>query len=187
MITRLRRLFAVAAALFTTLTLHAAEPGKPLLTWPDQSPQGWEKSAPESASIPFAQLGAEAASSITATKDGPLTLRLANPTGLSSALSTSLRFGGQSYTIDKSPPTVVSVTRHTPSGQNTNATTHTFRVICSEAVTLNAPATSHFQVVPVNGTNIVGTMQSVTGSGGTRDVTVNLTSGTGEFRLRVLD
>ncbi len=123
----------------------------------------------------------------TGATDGLLTLNLANATGLSAAISTSLPFTGQSYTIDKTPPNVLSVTRLTPSGQNTNATTVTFRVTYSETVALNTPEASHFQVIPVNGSNIVGTVTGVTGTTNTRDVTVNLTSGTGEFRLRVLD
>jgi hypothetical protein len=123
----------------------------------------------------------------TGSTDGTLTLNLANATGLSTTISTALPFAGDSYTIDKTAPTVQSVTRLTPLGQNTNATTVTFRVTYSEPVALNAPATSRFQVVPVNGSNIVGTVTGVTGSTNTRDVTVNLTSGTGEFKLRVLD
>jgi hypothetical protein len=123
----------------------------------------------------------------TGATDGALTLTLANSTGLSAAISTSLPFAGETYTIDKTPPTVVSVTRLTPTVQNTNLTTVTFRVAYSEPVALNAPAANRFQVVPVNGSNVVGTVTGVTGSGDTRDVTVNLTSGTGEFRLRVID
>lgn len=123
----------------------------------------------------------------TGSTDGTLTLNLANATGLSAAISNTLPFTGQSYTIDKTPPTVLSVTRLTPTGQSTNLTTVTFRVTYSEPVTLNAPATSRFQVVPVNGSTIVGTVTGVTGSGNTRDVTVNLTSGVGEFKLRVID
>lgn len=123
----------------------------------------------------------------TGSTDGTLTLNLANATGLSATISTSLPFAGQSYTMDKTPPTVVSVTRLTPSGQNTNLTTLTFRVTYSEPVTLNPPETARFQVVPVNGSTIVGTVTGVTGTGDKRDVTVNLTSGLGEFKLRVID
>lgn len=123
----------------------------------------------------------------TGATDGTLTLNLANATGLSSAISTSLPYAGESYTIDKTAPTVVSITRLTPTGQNTNLTTLTFRVTYSEPVTLTAPETSHFQVVPVNSSTIVGTVTGVTGTGNTRDVTVNLTSGVGEFTLRVVD
>jgi len=123
----------------------------------------------------------------TGSTDGPLTLNLANDTGLSSTISTTLPYAGQSYTIDKSPPTVLSVTRMTPSNQTTNLTTVTFLVTYSEPVSLNAPETGHFAVIPVNGSDIVGSVTSVTGSGATRQVTVNLTSGLGEFRLRVID
>jgi uncharacterized delta-60 repeat protein len=86
--------------------------------------------------------------------------------------------------IDTTAPTVTSIVRQTPSGQTTALTTVTFLVTYSEPV-LNA-STSNFSVVAVNST-IVGTVQSVTGSGNTRAVTVNITSGTGEFRLRALN
>lgn len=123
----------------------------------------------------------------TGSTDGPLTLNLANATGLSAPLSTPLPFVGESYTLDKTPPQVVSVTRQNPTGQTTASTTLTFRVTYTEPVTLTAPEATHFQIVPVNGSNIVGTITGVTGGGSTRDVTVDITSGTGEFRLRVID
>jgi hypothetical protein len=104
----------------------------------------------------------------TGSTDGTLTLNLANSTGLSSAISTTLPFAGDSITMDKTPPTVLSVTRLTPTGQNTNLTTVTFRVTYSEPVALNNPETARFQVVPVNGSTIVGTVTGVTGSGATR-------------------
>jgi len=125
----------------------------------------------------------------TGSTDGTLTLNLANSTGLSSAISTTLPFAGDSITMDKTPPTVLSVTRLTPAGQTTNLTTVVFRVTYSEPVNINASATNRYQVVAVNGSNIVGTVQSVSGTNGTntRDVTVQLNSGTGEFKLRVID
>jgi hypothetical protein len=124
---------------------------------------------------------------VTTGNDGTLTLNLANSTGLSAPISTSLPYAGESYTIDKTPPHVVSVTRQNPAGQATSSTTLIFRVTYSEPVTLDAPETSHFQLVAVNGSNVIGTVTGVAGSGSTRDVTVNITSGTGEFRLRVVD
>ena len=75
----------------------------------------------------------------------------------------------------------------TPSNQTTNLTTVTFLVTYSEPVTLNLPEAGHFAVVPVGGSTIVGSVTGVTGSGATRQVTVNLASGLGEFRLRVID
>ncbi|MBL9142034.1 MAG: hypothetical protein JNM99_00010 [Verrucomicrobiaceae bacterium] len=123
----------------------------------------------------------------TGSTDGTLTLRLANASGLSPSISTSLPYDGQSYTMDKTPPTVLSVVRQTPTGQNTSANSVTFRVTYSEPVALNATEASHFSIVSVNGGTITGTIASVTGTGSTRDVTVNITGGTGEFRLRVID
>ncbi len=94
-----------------------------------------------------------------------------------------------SYTwvVDTTPPQVLSVTRLSPTGQAVSATTVTFRVTYSEAVTLNAPAAARYAVVPVGGSSSTGTVTGVTGTGATRDVTVSITGGTGEFRLRVVD
>ncbi len=123
----------------------------------------------------------------TGSTDGTLTLNLANATGLSAAISTSLPYAGQSYTIDKTAPTVLSVVRLSPTGQQTNNVSVVFRVTYSEPVALNAPTASRFAVMPVGGSTITGTVAGVSGTGDTRDVTVNLSGGTGEFRLRVLD
>ena len=84
--------------------------------------------------------------------------------------------------IDTTAPTITSIVRLTPSGQTTASNTVTFRVTYSEPVTV--PGASNFAVVAVNGSSIVGTVNGVTGTGTTRDVTVSITSGTGEFRLR---
>ena len=84
--------------------------------------------------------------------------------------------------IDTTAPTITSIVRLTPTGQTTPSNVVTFRVTYSEPVTV--PGTSNFAVVAVNSSNIVGTVTGVTGSGTTRDVTVTITSGTGEFRLR---
>ena len=119
---------------------------------------------------------------VTTVGDGTLTLSLANATGLSLGVSTTLPFAGQTYTIDTTPPTIVSINRLTPTGQTTASNSVTFRVTYSEPVTV--PGTTNFAVVAVNGSSIVGTVTSITGTGTTRDVTVSITSGTGEFRLR---
>ncbi|GAA5139221.1 hypothetical protein GCM10023213_19520 [Prosthecobacter algae] len=91
------------------------------------------------------------------------------------------------WTVDTTPPQVLSVTRLSPSAQAVSSATVTFRVTYSEAVTLNAPATSRYAVVPVSGSSITGTVTGVSGTGNIRDVTVSITGGTGEFRLRVVD
>jgi hypothetical protein len=122
---------------------------------------------------------------VTTGADGTLTLNLANATSLSAPLSNA-PFTGQSYTIDKTPPTVQSVTRLTPVGQATSNSSVTFRVTYSEEVT--GVAAGRFAVVPIGGANVVGSISSVTPvSPGIYNVGVNITSGSGEFRLRVLD
>lgn len=97
--------------------------------------------------------------------------------------------GAESYTwaVDLTPPVVQSVTRLTPAGQNVSVAEVVFRVTYSEPVTLNAPQTARYAVVPVNGSTITADVTSVSGSGATRDVTVTITGGDGEFRLRVLN
>jgi len=65
----------------------------------------------------------------------------------------------------------------------TSATTNvTFHVTYSEAV--QGVLTGSFAVEAVNGGTVTGTVSNVTGSGATRDVTVTLTGGGGEFRLK---
>jgi hypothetical protein len=123
----------------------------------------------------------------TGSSDGVLTLNLANATGLSKPISNSLPYAGESYTMDKTPPQVLSVTRLNPGSQTTSLSTMTFRVTYSEPVVLNLPEASHFQILPVGVSSITGMVTGVSGSGDIRDVTVNITGGSGAFKLRVLD
>ena len=118
-----------------------------------------------------------AGGTINATTGGTAaTLTLPTPGGANSLGA------NKAIVIDTTPPTIVSINRLTPTGQTTASNIVIFRVTYSEPVTV--PGASNFSVVAVNGSNIVGTVTSVTGSGNTRDVTVTITSGTGEFRLR---
>jgi uncharacterized delta-60 repeat protein len=121
----------------------------------------------------------------TGSTDGTLTLSLANATGTTPGVSTSLPFAGQSYTMDKTPPTVASIVRQSPGTQGITGTNVTFRVTFSEGIT--APAASNFGIAAVSGT-IVGTIGTVTPvSPSVYDVAATITSGTGEFRLKVVD
>ena len=89
---------------------------------------------------------------------------------------------------DTTAPTVTSIVRQTPSGQALTAgtTSATFRVTFSEAV--NTPVNANFAVVAVNSSTIVGTITSVTAvSTSVYDVVVAVSSGSGEFRLKVID
>lgn len=88
---------------------------------------------------------------------------------------------------DSTPPTIVSIVRQSPTSQTIGdgTTSFTFRVTYSEAVT--GVGTSSFEVEPRNGGTIAGSVANVSGSGTTRDATVTLTGGHGEFRLKPVD
>ncbi|MCX6853842.1 MAG: hypothetical protein NTV80_02935 [Verrucomicrobia bacterium] len=121
----------------------------------------------------------------TGSTAGTLTLNLANATGTTPGVSTTLPFAGQSYTMDKTAPTLVSIVRQTPTSQATTNTSATFRVTFSEAV--NAPAASNFAIAAVS-SSITGTIGTVTAvNASTYDVPVTITGGSGEFRLKVQD
>lgn len=102
--------------------------------------------------------------------------------------SSNLPAHAHTYTIsDTTPPTIVSIVRHSPTAQTTTDGTmsFTFRVTYSEAVT--GVGESSFAVEPRSGSNVAGTVTAVAGSGATRDVTVTVSSGHGEFRLKATD
>ncbi|MEI6945607.1 T9SS type A sorting domain-containing protein [Paraflavisolibacter sp. H34] len=90
---------------------------------------------------------------------------------------------GQSFTIDRAAPAVVSVNRQAPAPALTGATSLTYRVLFSEAVT--GVHTSDFALVRLDGT-VAGTIATLTASGGagtTYDVTVAPVTGSGNLRL----
>ncbi|RYU75605.1 beta strand repeat-containing protein, partial [Hymenobacter persicinus] len=117
--------------------------------------------------------------------NGTLTLNLANDTGLSSGISTTLPFAGETYTIDKTAPTVSSSNRQSPAANPTAATSLTYRVTLSEAVV--GVTTSSFTFTTTGGTTgTIASVASVSGSGGTQyDVTVNSVNGNGTGRIDV--
>ncbi len=71
----------------------------------------------------------------TGTGSGTLGLNFINDTGLSHDVTSTLPFVGQDYTIDKSAPTVASITRQSPAGNPTNANLLVFRITFNEPVT----------------------------------------------------
>lgn len=87
---------------------------------------------------------------------------------------------------DTTPPTVVSVVRTGSAAQNLASGTSSvsFTVTYSEAVT--GVSAARFAVEAVTG-NVTGTVGTVTGSGAVYTVPVTITSGSGEFRLKVID
>ncbi|HEX4264574.1 MAG TPA: FG-GAP-like repeat-containing protein [Verrucomicrobiae bacterium] len=86
-----------------------------------------------------------------------------------------------SVLIDGVPPTLVSILRETPLNQTVQTTSVVFQVNFSEPV--NTPFSGLFRISPVGSSTITGTIASVTGGPQSYDVTVNITGGTGEFRL----
>jgi hypothetical protein len=90
--------------------------------------------------------------------------------------------------LDVTAPTIVSIVRLAPTGQTIGpaAASVMFRVTYSEPVT-NVSA-ANFAVQGVNGGTVTGTI-AVSGTDGTatRDVTVTITGGAGEFTLKVVN
>ncbi len=93
---------------------------------------------------------------------------------------------GQIYTIDRTPPTVLSINRLNPVAQLTTAASVIYRATFSENV--NNVSTADFTLVDVSGTITGEWITSVSASSGTTiDVTVNTgTSGNGDLRLDVI-
>jgi len=89
--------------------------------------------------------------------------------------------GGQSYTMDKTAPTVVSINRvgATP----TNAASVQFAVTFSESVTGVTASNFGLSVTGVTGASISG----VSGSGMNWTVTVNTGSGSGTIRCDMVN
>ena len=88
---------------------------------------------------------------------------------------------GQSYTVDKTVPSVVSSVR-----LNSNPTTRTtvfFTVTFSESVTGVNAADFSLTAPGITGASVT----SVTGSGATRTVGVSTGTGSGTIRLNVVD
>jgi hypothetical protein len=86
-----------------------------------------------------------------------------------------------SVLFDRTAPTVLSSVRKTPSTQLTNATTVTYTVTFSEAVT--GVDVTDFTLSTTN--TAAGTINSVSGSGTTYDVNVNSITGDGTMGLDV--
>ncbi|MBI5352064.1 MAG: hypothetical protein HZB50_05455 [Chloroflexi bacterium] len=89
---------------------------------------------------------------------------------------------GETYTVNKLPPSVVSITRF--SAENTSAASVYYVVTFSEAVT--GVNVSDFELVST-GTLSGSTITSVAGTGATRTVLVGVGSGSGALRLDLID
>jgi hypothetical protein len=117
----------------------------------------------------------------TGTGDGTLRLDMVNDTGTSPTLTNLPFTTGQSYTIDKTAPAVVSITR-----VDTNPTTAAnvdFLITFSETVSGVATANLNLTVVGVTGAAIT----NIAGAADTRTVTVSTGTNDGTIRLDVLN
>jgi hypothetical protein len=118
----------------------------------------------------------------TGSGDGAVQLNVLDSGGIEDADHNGLHgtnTSGQTYTIDRSSPTVSFIVRGQPNP--TNALNVAFTVLFSEPVT--GVSSEDFSVAS-NG--VVGaTISNVTGSGATRTVSVNTGSGDGTLRLDV--
>lgn len=89
--------------------------------------------------------------------------------------------------IDAVRPTVISVERNTPSSQQTNAASVTWRVTFSEDINASTSQTGDFTITKVSGTITGYSVSGVAQVSTTEfDVTISTGSGNGELRLDVL-
>ncbi|MCB9935762.1 MAG: IPT/TIG domain-containing protein [Planctomycetes bacterium] len=109
----------------------------------------------------------------TGTGDGTIRLDMVNATSVSPGVSNLPYTTGESYTVDKTAPSITGITR--ASGNPTNAATVTFNVAVSESVSGVTPAAFALDATGVSGASITG----ISGSGASYSVTVNTGSGNG--------
>ncbi len=117
---------------------------------------------------------------------GQGTLRLdlkSSGTGIKDATGNNIAggfTGGETYTVDRTAPTVSSITRQDPSEASTNRSSVTYRVIFSESVT--GVDTNDFTLITTgNATGSIASVSSISGT--TIDVTANTITGEGTIRL----
>jgi hypothetical protein len=113
----------------------------------------------------------------TGSGDGNITLNLANSTGISPSLTSSLPFAGETYVISRTAPTVSSITRvgNTLSKASSNQFTVTFSSSVTGVDASDFAATTSGSVAA---TNI-----AVSGSGANYTVTISGITGDGTLRL----
>ncbi|MDF2433381.1 MAG: hypothetical protein JWP44_3012, partial [Mucilaginibacter sp.] len=116
----------------------------------------------------------------TGTGDGTIALNLANATGITPGVSTTLPFAGQVYTIDKTPPTV---TISAPSVATTTTGPVTYTVTYADA-NFNSSTLANANIT-LNTTGTATGTVSVSGTGTTRTVTISSITGTGTLGITI--
>ena len=91
--------------------------------------------------------------------------------------------GGQTYTVDRTPPEVVSSLRASGATNPTSALSVDFTVSFSEAVTGVDASDFNVSMTGLSGASV----SDISGTGSTRTVTVNTGIGSGTLRLDVVD
>ncbi|MCA8945059.1 MAG: IPT/TIG domain-containing protein, partial [Planctomycetes bacterium] len=116
----------------------------------------------------------------TGSGDGTIRLDMTNDSGVNPSLTNIPFTSGQTYTIDKTAPTVSSIVR---AGTNpTNATSVDFTINFSEAVTGVGTTNFSIDASGPSGASVTG----VSGSGTSRTVSVNTGSGDGTLSIDLL-
>ena len=87
----------------------------------------------------------------------------------------------KAFTIAVGIPQIMAITRKSPSAQAVAADAVVFEVIFSQAVT--GVVSDDFAVTALNGASVVAAVSSVNGGPTVYEVTVGVSSGTGDFRL----
>lgn len=117
----------------------------------------------------------------TGSGSGTLQLNLANSTGLTPAITTTLPFSGQAYSMDQDSPTV---SIGAPSEALTQGGPISFIVTYSDANFSSSTLSALDVTVNSTGTASVGSWQ-VTGSGSTRTVTLSDLTGDGTLGISI--
>ena len=116
----------------------------------------------------------------TGPADGTLTLSLTDAIGQSPTTPTTLPFAGQSYTMDKTPPTVAT---GAPSATITRSGTVNYTVTYTDAnFHLSTLVSSN---VTLNKTGTANGTKSVIGSGNTRTVRISSITGNGTLGISI--
>ncbi|MEX1048894.1 MAG: LamG-like jellyroll fold domain-containing protein [Akkermansiaceae bacterium] len=116
----------------------------------------------------------------TGSGSGTLQLNLANATGLSQVISTSLPFSGEAYTMDKTPPTIAI---GAPSASLTRSGPITYTITYSDSNFSSSTLAN--QNITLNSTGSASGTVNVTGSGTTRTVTISSITGNGTLGISV--
>ena len=118
----------------------------------------------------------------TGSTDGTLTLNLANSTGISPGISTALPYAGQSYTMDKTAPTI-SIGSPSVSSIAAGAGSVTYTVTYADA-NFNASTLANGNIT-LNTTGTASGTVGVSGSGTTRTVTISSITGAGTLGISI--